>query len=44
MLNVVNVLGEYGGIGLPLEEHLGGRNEMGIYQFKNIDEVTAWSM
>ncbi len=38
----VNVLGEYGGIGLPLEGHLWqqGKN-WGYVQFKNSDEVTA---
>lgn len=39
----VNVLGEYGGIGLPLKGHLwedGDRN-WGYIQFKNSDEVTA---
>ena len=38
----VNVLGEYGGIGLPLEGHLWqqGKN-WGYIQFKNSDEVTA---
>lgn len=38
----VNVLGEYGGIGLPLEGHLwmNDRN-WGYIQFKNSDEVTA---
>ncbi|MCD8193747.1 MAG: beta-galactosidase [Tannerellaceae bacterium] len=37
----VNVLGEYGGIGLPLEEHLwmNDRN-WGYVQFKTIDDVT----
>jgi hypothetical protein len=38
----VNVLGEYGGIGLPLEEHLWWqKRNWGYVQFKNIDEVTA---
>lgn len=38
----VNVLGEYGGIGLPLQGHLWqpDRN-WGYVQFKNSDEVTA---
>ncbi len=38
----VNVLGEYGGIGLPLQDHLWqpDRN-WGYIQFKNADEVTA---
>jgi len=38
----VNVLGEYGGIGLPLQNHLWqpDRN-WGYVQFKNSDEVTA---
>lgn len=37
----VNVLGEYGGIGLPLDGHLwmNDRN-WGYVQFKNSDEVT----
>jgi beta-galactosidase/beta-glucuronidase len=38
----VNVLGEYGGIGLPLEEHLWWqKRNWGYVQFKNINEVTA---
>ncbi|MDR2811008.1 MAG: beta-galactosidase [Tannerellaceae bacterium] len=38
----VNVLGEYGGIGLPLEEHLWWqKRNWGYIQFKNADEVTA---
>ncbi|MDR1879973.1 MAG: beta-galactosidase [Tannerellaceae bacterium] len=38
----VNVLGEYGGIGLPLEEHLWWqKRNWGYVQFKNSDEVTA---
>ena len=38
----VNVLGEYGGIGLPLEEHLWWqKRNWGYVQFKSIDEVTA---
>lgn len=39
----VNVLGEYGGIGLPLENHLWWNNKRnwGYIQFKNADEVTA---
>jgi beta-galactosidase/beta-glucuronidase len=38
----VNVLGEYGGIGLPLENHLWRDNRnWGYVQFKNKDEVTA---
>jgi beta-galactosidase/beta-glucuronidase len=38
----VNVLGEYGGIGLPLEEHLWWqKRNWGYIQFKNVDEVTA---
>jgi beta-galactosidase/beta-glucuronidase len=38
----VNVLGEYGGIGWPLEGHLWrDRQNWGYVQFKNRDEVTA---
>ncbi len=38
----VNVLGEYGGIGLPLEKHLWRQNDnWGYIRFKNSDEVTA---
>ena len=38
----VNVLGEYGGIGLPLENHLWwDKRNWGYVQFKNEDEVTA---
>lgn len=38
----VNVLGEYGGIGLPLENHLWQTDRnWGYIQFKNADEVTA---
>ena len=38
----VTVLGEYGGIGLPLENHLwGDKRNWGYVQFKNSDEVTA---
>lgn len=38
----VNVLGEYGGIGLPLEGHLWQTDRnWGYVQFKNSDEVTA---
>jgi len=38
----VNVLGEYGGIGLPLENHLWSNDRnWGYIQFKNGDEVTA---
>ena len=38
----VNVLGEYGGIGLPLENHLWwDKRNWGYIQFKNEDEVTA---
>lgn len=38
----VNVLGEYGGIGLPLENHLWwNKRNWGYIQFKNEDEVTA---
>lgn len=38
----VNVLGEYGGIGLPLENHLWwNKRNWGYIQFKNSDEVTA---
>ncbi len=38
----VNVLGEYGGIGLPLENHLWwDKRNWGYIQFKNSDEVTA---
>ena len=39
----VNVLGEYGGIGLPLENHLWwtDRRNWGYVQFKDENEVTA---
>lgn len=38
----VNVLGEYGGIGLPLENHLWwNKRNWGYIQFKNSDELTA---
>jgi beta-galactosidase/beta-glucuronidase len=38
----VNVLGEYGGIGLPLENHLWSQNRnWGYIQFKNEAEVTG---
>lgn len=38
----INVLGEYGGIGLPLENHLWwNKRNWGYVQFKNSDEVTA---
>ena len=38
----VNVLGEYGGIGLPMENHLWlNKRNWGYVQFKNSDEVTA---
>ncbi|MDD4515763.1 sugar-binding domain-containing protein [Massilibacteroides sp.] len=38
----VNVLGEYGGIGLALEDHLWwNKRNWGYIQFKNSDEVTA---
>jgi hypothetical protein len=38
----VNVLGEYGGIGLALEGHLWANDRnWGYIQFKNSDEVTA---
>lgn len=38
----VTVLGEYGGIGLPLENHLWwDKRNWGYIQFKNSDEVTA---
>ena len=38
----VNVLGEYGGIGLPTEGHLWwDKKNWGYIQFKNSDEVTA---
>ena len=38
----VNVLGEYGGIGLPLEDHLWwNQRNWGYIQFKNEQEVTA---
>ena len=38
----VNVLGEYGGIGLALEHHLWwDKRNWGYVQFKNEDEVTA---
>ncbi len=37
----VNVLGEYGGIGLPLEDHLWwDKRNWGYIQFKNSDDVT----
>jgi len=40
--NRVNVLGEYGGIGLPLKGHLWSDDKnWGYVQFKNSDEVTA---
>lgn len=38
----INVLGEYGGIGLPLEEHLWWqKRNWGYIQFKSVGEVTA---
>lgn len=38
----VNVLGEYGGIGLPIEGHLWGQNRnWGYIKFTTTDEVTA---
>lgn len=38
----VNVLGEYGGIGLPVEDHLWwNKRNWGYIQFKNGEEVTA---
>ena len=38
----INVLGEYGGIGLPIEDHLWwNKRNWGYIQFKNSDEVTA---
>lgn len=39
----VNVLGEYGGIGLPLKGHLweDGDKNWGYIEFKNSDQVTA---
>lgn len=38
----VNVLGEYGGIGLPVEGHLWwDKRNWGYVQFKNSDEVTT---
>lgn len=38
----VNVLGEYGGIGMAVENHLWwNRRNWGYVQFKNSDEVTA---
>ena len=38
----VNVLGEYGGIGLAVENHLWwNKRNWGYVQFKNSDEVTA---
>ena len=38
----VNVLGEYGGIGMPVEGHLWwNKRNWGYVQFKNSDEVTA---
>ena len=36
----VNVLGEYGGIGLPLEGHLWQDRNWGYVEFKNAKEVT----
>ena len=37
----INVLGEYGGIGLPLEDHLWwDKRNWGYIQFKNSDDVT----
>lgn len=36
----VNVLGEYGGIGLPLEGHLWWERNWGYVQFHNSEEVT----
>lgn len=39
--NYVTVLGEYGGIGLPLEGHLWQKDRnWGYVQYKNSDEVT----
>lgn len=39
----VNVLGEYGGIGLALEDHLWEKNRnWGYVQYKNKDEVTQY--
>ena len=38
----MNVLGEYGGIGLPVEDHLWWiKRNWGYIQFKNGEEVTA---
>ena len=38
----VNVLGEYGGIGLAVENHLWwNKRNWGCVQVKNSDEVTA---
>ena len=38
----VNVLGEYGGIGMPVENHLWwNKRNWGYIQFKNSNEVTA---
>lgn len=38
----VNALGEYGGIGMPVENHLWwNKRNWGYVQFKNSDEVTA---
>ena len=40
--NRVNVLGEYGGIGMAVEDHLWwNKRNWGYVQFKNADEVTA---
>ncbi len=40
--NRVNVLGEYGGIGMAIEDHLWwNKRNWGYVQFKNADEVTA---
>ncbi|MDR2147135.1 MAG: beta-galactosidase [Tannerella sp.] len=38
----VNVLGEYGGIGMPIQDHLWpSERKWGYVEFKNSDEVTA---
>lgn len=40
--NMCNVLGEYGGIGLPVEGHLWQKDKnWGYVQYKNSEEVTA---
>jgi hypothetical protein len=37
----VNALGEYGGIGMPVENHVWQDRNWGYIQFKNSEEVTA---